>query len=283
VRPVQARGPMPPLVGGIRGGGEPTVTPRVLRPSSRRHAQPVEQLLRALTREHRRMPALAVHGDTGAAVQGWGEAHPEAVVRDRGAIGEEGLALEQGSGHKRAQHEAHHTAVSTDSRPHSVLGSACTPRADISGSSARWQRPLYVLILQHLACTSAPRPTMPAPPRTVRATIVVWENTEGDWLCGLDVSQGADVGQRAAYRRAMPLGALAVFRRGHARSAGRRGRCPASPQLVPMTPPTLDAGPWRWPSLHAATRVGMLVAVDRRGRGRGAVAQGGRSRVSGHG
>jgi hypothetical protein len=126
------------------------------------------------------MPALAVHGDTGAAVQGWGEAHPEAVVRDRGAIGEEGLALEQGSRHKRAQHEAHHTAVSTDSRPHSVLGSACTPRADISGSSARWQRPLHVFILQHLACTSAPRPTMPAPPRTVRATIVVWENTEGD-------------------------------------------------------------------------------------------------------
>jgi len=63
------------------------------------------------------MPALAVRGDTGAAAQGWGEAHPEGVGRHPGAMDEEDLAREQGSGQHRAQHEAHHTAVSTTPAP----------------------------------------------------------------------------------------------------------------------------------------------------------------------
>ena len=33
------------------------------------------------------------------------QAHPEAVMRDRGAMGEEGLALDEGSGPHRAQQE----------------------------------------------------------------------------------------------------------------------------------------------------------------------------------
>src|SRR5262245_26388961 len=44
------------------------------------------------------------------------------------------------------------------------------------------------------------------------------------------------------------------------RCTGRRGRRPSSLRLVPMTPPTRGAGPCRWPSSNAATRVGVLAA-----------------------
>jgi len=44
------------------------------------------------------MQASEGRGGTGAAAQVWGEVHPEAVVRDLGAMGEEGLALDQSSG-----------------------------------------------------------------------------------------------------------------------------------------------------------------------------------------
>jgi len=53
-------------------------------------------------------------------------------------------------------------------------------RAGTSGSRRRWPRPLHFLILQRLTCRSAPRRTMPAPPRAVRATIVGGAHTEVD-------------------------------------------------------------------------------------------------------
>jgi len=46
------------------------------------------------------------------------------------------------------------------------------------------------------------------------------------WFCGPDASRSADGGQRVAHWRAMPLVALAVFRRGHAPILGAQRALP---------------------------------------------------------
>jgi len=158
------------------------------------------------------------------------------------------------------------------------------PRAGPSGSSGRWQRPFHVRILQRLACTNAPRPTTPASlglcvPRSLWGSTRRWM-----WLGGPEASQGAEVGQRAAHRRLMPLVALAVFRRAHVPMHGAQR---ASPLITAAA--TNDASDER----HRPLSLALVQRCDAcwcpgspstsTAEGGGMCAQSGPRRVSGHG